>query len=619
MANNNTAQDYSQDQSNIYKLLSMQRAQELEASYVKTIGNTSPELPTGFFVSGNKLMYSSPKKTAKKDSNDEAENAPNQETETAIYIGPKIEVSAYARDENNENYGKLLIFTDPEGIVHKWILPLEHLVGEGGKYKAALLKQGYEMSMMKQAQYLLSVFLAGSRPERRIRLVSQLGWYKSGYILVGEVLGNADGEELFFQPQQDISVNHAQKGTLQDWISNVAKLCIGNSRLEFALSCAFAAPLLHLLEIESGGFHLRGTTSKGKSKILQAAASVWGGIDDLQRWNATLNGLEALASGYNDSLLCLDEIAQMNSDTVGESAYLLANGRGKFRANKFGFSRGRTEWRLLFLSNGEISLAEHAMQCGKKVKAGQEIRILDIPAVTGKYGCFDELHGYGSGEGFADRITEASSKYYGTASRAYINSIIRDPEFAKHFSISILKKFTEKHMPLNACSQVARALKRFSIVAAGGELATAYGITGWDAGTAAYSTAKCFTDWLSAWEGADDPEEVQILKRVYNFFILHGKDKFESWDTKMDLEAAEKASFRKTNHQGGTEFFVHKLLFEKEICSGIKPADLAQLCIKHGLILPDAQGNSTRSETASINKIKARYYRFTSKVLEMNF
>jgi uncharacterized protein (DUF927 family) len=44
-----------------------------------------------------------------------------------------------------------------------------------------------------------------------------------------------------------------------------------------AISAAFAGPLLNLIDAESGGFHLRGASSIGKTTALVLAGSVWGG------------------------------------------------------------------------------------------------------------------------------------------------------------------------------------------------------------------------------------------------------------------------------------------------------------------------------------------------------
>lgn len=602
MSNCNTASDHSQAQNSLeseYKRLSSERAEELENQFKEQ----ETTLPEGFFFSDNRLMY-----------------LPESNTEsvepTAIFICSRLEVTAFIRDDKNENYMKLLTFKDHENHVHRWPLAMELIAGDGTKYRAALLNRGLDISMSRGAQTLLSVYLANSKPKLWIRCISQLGWYKDHFIFPEETLGLVVNEQLVFQNLNVIPPNYTQNGTVQEWIDNVAKLCINNSRLEFAVSCAFGAPLLHLLKIESGGFNLRGESSIGKSKILEVARSVWSDKEFLQRWNATINGLEAIAPGYNDSLLCLDEIAQVDSAIAGETAYLLANERGKLRANKFGLGRDQSNWRLLFLSNGEVSLSEHMLQSGKRAKAGQEVRILDIPANTGKFGSFEELHGCSSGENFADALSEACSKYYGTISRAYISKIIENREFAISFSNRVRNSFIKKYKPAKASGQVVRALNRFALVVAGGELATEYDLTGWEHGAVMEGVGKCFMDWLFARGGVDNQEKMRALRQVRNFFELNWRSRFESWDTTLNKDLAEIASFRKVDQQGNSEFFVHPTLFKTEICLDVDPAVLAKWCIEEELILPSTDHKFTRSEQVSVNQIKGRFYRFTSKVLE---
>ena len=84
-------------------------------------------------------------------------------------------------------------------------------------------------------------------------------------------------------------------------------LCVGNARLVFSICVAFAGSLLRLGHEESGGFHLRGNSSVGKSTGQHLACSVWGSRDYKQTWRATINGLEGIAALYNDGLLVLDE------------------------------------------------------------------------------------------------------------------------------------------------------------------------------------------------------------------------------------------------------------------------------------------------------------------------
>lgn len=505
MLNDSTVQNHSQAQFHTedHKFLSMKRAEELENQFKET----QSELPDGFFFSNDKLMHL------------QTVTAPNQQPSEPTFICSKLEVVAYIRDDKNENYGKLLVFKDPEQQIHEWPMPMELIAGDGTKYRAALLNRGLEISMNRRAQSLLSIYLATSQPSLWIRCVRRLGWYKNNFVLPNEVIGPMGKEKLIFQNPSIITPNYTQKGSVNEWIDNVARLCKNNSRLEFAVSSSFASPLLRLLKAEGGGAHFRGPSSIGKSKILKAAGSVWSDELFIQSWNATVNGLEGIASGYNDSLLCLDEIAQIDPMMVGETVYLLFNEKGKRRANQLGIGCNSQHWRFFALSNGEISIEEHGFQSGKKLKAGQEIRMIDIPADTGRHGCFEELHEHTTGEEFADALSHACNSYYGTVSRDYLIKISHDLNFAINFAEKIMKEFIEKNRPSKASSQVARVLKRLAIIAAGGELATEFGLTGWEKGAAMLGVARCFNDWLIARGGIENYEELHALKHIYTFFF----------------------------------------------------------------------------------------------------
>ena len=53
-----------------------------------------------------------------------------------------------------------------------------------------------------------------------------------------------------FQAQADTEHQSKVGGSLEGWQEHVAKPCVGSSRLVFAISCAFAAPLLSMLNEE---------------------------------------------------------------------------------------------------------------------------------------------------------------------------------------------------------------------------------------------------------------------------------------------------------------------------------------------------------------------------------
>ena len=89
---------------------------------------------------------------------------------------------------------------------------------------------------------------------------------------------------------------------------------------------------------EGGGFHFFGPSSRGKTTIQRAAASVWGrGSADpgfIRSWRATANAQEAAAAQVTDTLLALDEIGVADSRDAAAAIYQLAAGVGKRRSRR---------------------------------------------------------------------------------------------------------------------------------------------------------------------------------------------------------------------------------------------------------------------------------------------
>ncbi len=64
-------------------------------------------------------------------------------------------------------------------------------------------------------------------------------------------------------------------GTLDGW-QEIARLAVGNSRLELELCLALVGPVAAMLELEQPAIMLVGPAEAGKSTALVAAGSVWG-------------------------------------------------------------------------------------------------------------------------------------------------------------------------------------------------------------------------------------------------------------------------------------------------------------------------------------------------------
>jgi putative DNA primase/helicase len=96
-------------------------------------------------------------------------------------------------------------------------------------------------------------------------------------------------------------------------------MCVGNSRLSFALCRHFRRAFASPGRSGSGGFSFEGGSSSGKTTALQIAASVWGGPEHVRSWRATDNGLEGIAALHNDNVLILDEMGQVNGRVLANA------------------------------------------------------------------------------------------------------------------------------------------------------------------------------------------------------------------------------------------------------------------------------------------------------------
>lgn len=569
----------------------------------------TPELPqTRFHVNDDGVWYFG--------KSDNGNDAP------PLWICSKLEITAVTRDAKNESWGRLLEFDDLDGSHHAWAMPMELLKGDGAEYRGVLLSMGLQMSTMTKARNLLTQYIQTAKIEARARCVERTGWHSRVFAMPERTIGQAD-ERIIYQSANASPNTFKSKGKLSDWQS-LAAMCAGNSRLVFAISAAFAGPLLDITGMESGGFHFRGDSSTGKTTALRVAASVWGGSDFLQRWRATDNGLEALAAQHSDCLLVLDELSQVDPKAAGEVAYMLANGSGKVRGSRTGAMRETASWRLLFISSGEAGLAEHMAQANRKPKAGQEIRLLDIPADAGAgNGLFENLHDHAGGAAFSKAVTETSLKYYGTPAITYLQKLVQHYDDVPGAVKRAQAVFNANHLAADAGGQAHRAALRFALVGAAGELATMWGITGWQLGEAIKATEICFKAWLTQRGGAGNQEETAMLAQVRQFFELHGEARFSDWDrpasdtSQHAPKTVNRAGYRKhidAKDEAGqlvytgeiysegdekrakeTDYYVFPVTFEQEICKGFDYRAVCRLLADKGILRTDGKG-FTRKE-----------------------
>lgn len=471
---------------------------------------------------------------------------------TQQWICSPLYVDAVTLDGQQNNFGRLLRFKTTIGTWRTWAMPMELLRGAGDELRGELLAMGVEID--PQAHKLLAKYLQAEPPERRVHCALQVGWSGKNFVLPDIVIGPS-ASDVVFQSGERGQDEFTCAGTLVGWQSEVAARAIGNPLAILALSAAFAGPMLARCNNEGGGFHLVGDSSSGKTTLIELACSVWGGAGYRRSWRATANGMEGAASLFNDVMLALDEISECDPKEVGAIVYTLGNGRGKQRASRAGNARSVTRWRSFVLSSGERTIGTAMAEGGFRSKAGQAVRMLDIPALR-RFGVWDELHDCSSGAALSDAFKRAAIAQHGHAGRAFLEKLTRDPRDFSTFleTIKGLPQFSSHDE-----GQDKRAAARFALIALAGELATEYGITGWPEGAAIEAAAIGFAAWKSL-RGEGNDERRQITGQVAGFIERHGDSRFSDADANPSLEVMRINRAGWWRHEGDKRVY----LFNKE-------------------------------------------------------
>jgi putative DNA primase/helicase len=506
------------------------------------------------------------------------------------WICSPIKVIAFARGIDNGNWGRVVAWSDPDGKSHRMIIAMEDLSGDGAIFRSQMLSLGFRMNSRREGRDLFFDYLQTQQPRARILCTTKLGWHGESFVFADSAIP----EDVFYEGNAKEQALTNISGSLEEWRDNVSLKCESNSRLVFALSIAFAAPLLPLLLQEGGGFNFVGPSSIGKTTLLRVSGSVHGGGGKdgfVRSWRLTRNGGEPLAELHNHGLLLLDELAQLEPLEAADVAYLLANGQGKQRMGKGMVAQRQPTWTLLFVSSGEITLAEHVETCGKKVRAGQQIRMIDVPADAGcDKGIFESIPEGIEAAKFSDLLTQASRQFYGSAIREFIRRIIQDKDGALGAIEEIIKSFQADCLPKDAAPEVVRGLGRFAVVAAAGELANTYGITGWESGEAIKGTSTCFKAWIASRGTTGSSDEDAAIRQVKHFIESNGASRFGRDCDDYARVIPNRAGYIKTNNVGQTEYLFLPEVFRKEVCKGFDWRMVLQ-ALKNAKMLVLQKGN----------------------------
>lgn len=413
---------------------------------------------------------------------------------TQVELGAEIRVIAFGDVIGDEAQNFAVVkFRDYDDVVRYRYIARRELITPEGTCKA--LVEGKYALPAPHLRRALAEYLNAARPTRRHLMTSVTGWYKDKFVLPGKILGQAKNDNpkiVYRRPESAVEAKFGTKGKLADWKDLVASPAANSPVMVLGISAALAAPLVGLCNLEGGGWHEVGPSSKGKTITLLVARSVSGEAtrEDLRTWRTTSNAVEALAFSYNHSLVCVDDTDQLagpaanRATMMRDTAHQLANGAGKQRmasSAKGIVAAPSLAWKTLLLSSGMEKLADIVREGGMERASSEQVRLCDLPAVVrDTTGVFMNLpDGCATLEAALRQIEEGCRENYGTALRRFITCLLKNLPKVKAEVLQLMVEFQNLAAINGEDSWEVRFAKKFAVAYAAGILGIRFKVLPW--------------------------------------------------------------------------------------------------------------------------------------------
>ncbi|EDV5020175.1 DUF927 domain-containing protein [Salmonella enterica subsp. enterica serovar Ball] len=451
---------------------------------------------------------------------------------------------------------------------------------------------------------LLSDWIQQNAPAQEWWISHRAGWYRGAYIMPdGEVIGEPENPVMFNGGSAAAS-GYTISGTPDSWRDSVARLAGGNPMMMLGVAASLAAPLIGLVNADGFGVHLFDNSTAGKTTTADIAASVWGSPGLLRlTWYGTALGIANEAEAHNDSLLPMDEIGQGTSaKDVATSAYTLFNGAGKLQGAKDGGNRELRRWRTVAVSTGEKDIETFLAQEGIRAKAGQLVRLLNIPMEKSTV-----HHEHGNGEHHAKALKVAYTENHGATGREWVKWLASHQQEAKD-AVKAARERWCTLIPESYGEQVKRVADRFAILEAA--LIAGQYLTGWSEQASRDAMQHCFNAWVGEF-GTGSKEHQQIIAQCEAFLNAHGFSRFAPlpWDPR-DLPIKNLAGYRqkKGDDETPTIFYTFPAAFENEIAAGFNAKQFAEALKIAGMLTPPGSGRGYQRKSPRIDGRQINVY-----------
>jgi putative DNA primase/helicase len=270
----------------------------------------------------------------------------------------------------------------------------------------------------KMVEYLCAFENSNMPVIKRSYVTKGLGWKtisdKKIFLLHKDETQSKSDNDINFIPEIGFEryVKALKKeGSFEKWKA-VVEEAIQYPLTNFAFYASFAAPLLNIVKAPNFIIDFWGTTSLGKTSVLELASSVWGNPHKesgglVFSWDSTRVYLERMANFFCDIPIFPDDSQQVDDRTLTKILYMVANGVGRGRGSTTGV-RQTARWQTVCFSTGEKPLTECTTFAGARART---IEFHGSPFTT-KVGSF------------VNRLKHVIRENYGHAGQMFINHLV---------------------------------------------------------------------------------------------------------------------------------------------------------------------------------------------------
>ena len=262
-------------------------------------------------------------------------------------------------------------------------------------------------------------------------------------------------------------------------------------------------------------------------------------------------------------------------------------------------------WRLVYLSSGEIP-AKMKMEAGnRKAKAGQMLRLMDIP-ITG--GVITDPHGQEPAK-FAEALKDSCRKHFGHAGPTFVKRLIDKAEESIDFLQELTKEwenYRNNIVPEGLEAGQKRALSRLALVGVAGALACRLNILPFDEDEVERAILHVRDTWIETNQHISDA--ARAVQDIRDYINQH-EARFASVNTDLD-SIFENAIHNKAGYQykqGGLDLFLFYDHAFKEACKGVPANQVANQLKKEGFLHINNPGKNKARFKVSESRKEAFY------------